>query len=82
VGDGWLKIVLDFRSRRLLKNIQAPMIKASSRIAPKIDPTTMPAIAPAESAACEWDDGAVEFDVAVEEGKMLPIEVVNGKCTF
>jgi hypothetical protein len=35
-----------------------------------------------ESAACEWDDGTVEFDVAVEEGKMLPIEVVNGKCTF
>ena len=58
------------------------MINARSRIAPKTDPITMPAIAPADRAACDWDTCAVEFDVAVEDGKMLPIDVVNGKCTF
>jgi hypothetical protein len=82
VGDGWLKMVLDFRSRRRLKNMQAPMIAPSSRMAPNIDPTTMPAMAPPDRAACGWDDAAVELAVAVEEGKMLPIEVVNGRWTF
>lgn len=57
------------------------MMRASSNMAPKIEPMTMPAIAPPDKPCpllllCE----AVELPVA--DGKRLPMLVVNGSLTF
>jgi hypothetical protein len=82
-GEGWFSILPAWLCFLLRASTQHPMIRAIKRSAPRIEPTTMPAMAPPLNPLEPPDLALLEaLDDGVAELVIAPRDVVTGNSTL